>query len=229
MKKKIPCILGSIMMLVVGYVLGAYIGLPSVEKESTAGDVNSYNQYQQILLQPEYMSFNAQMKDNEEAQDRTIESLQIIENRVKVFASLTQFIEQTAANNAGLSKVVDNMKNVSANGTKVLPQIQSALKAAQDIKAGNKVDSKKALKNAISAFSAIESQLAAGKEFVDAVDAMIAKDSNTDVTLATARDLLVGHCAVNAILAQNDEAIDYWYNTQELLPQSAMAGNPVTE
>lgn len=229
MKKNIPCILGGIIMLVAGYVLGAYIGLPSVEKGSTAGDVNSYNQYQQILLQPEYMSFNDQMKDNEEAQDRTIESLRIIETRVKAFASLTLFIEQTAANNASLSKAVGNLKKASANGMDALPKIQSALKAAQDIKAGNKVDAKNALKNAVNAFSAIENQLAAGKEFVEAVDAVVAEDSNTEAILVTARDLIVGHCTTNAALAQNDQAIDYWYNTQELLPQSDMAENPVTE
>lgn len=229
MKKNVSSIIGCIICLVVGYVAGAYLGLPFVEKNATSGDVNTYNAYQQMLIQPEYMSFNESMKGNEEAQDRTIESLKIMEGRLKAFATLAQFVEQTTSNNAELAKSVEYIKKTAANGMKVLPDLQEALKAAQDLKAGNKVDAAKALKIAKKAFAIVDNQMNSGKDFVNAVDALVDKNPNAAVTVATARNLIADHCSVNASLCQNDQAIDFWYNTSELLPQSDMAAHTTTE
>lgn len=222
MKKNGTLIIVGVVALALGYVLGSYVG--NADSSQTKGDINAINSYHQLLTAPEYMSFNKSMTDNEEAVERTISTLQIVEQRIMDFHTLTGLMQTMSANEPEVAPYVEQLLKSDKEGEKALKKAASALEAAQQLKSGEKVDAKKALKNAEAAMAALDTQMSVSKKYVEAVDNYLqGKDIQEHILTATLRDLIVSHCIVNATLVQNDSETDYWSNMKGLVKSDDMA------
>lgn len=222
MKKNTSLIIVAVVALAAGYLLGAQIG--SGDSSQTKGDINAVNTYHELLTAPEYMAFQKDLSDNEEAIARTITTLQIVKQRIADFGTLAGLMNTMAANEPEVAPHVAQFLKSEKNGRQALEKAVEALQAAEQLKAGEKVDLKKALKNAEAALACIDMQLSAGKDYVQAIDAYIGdKDVNEHIVSATLRDLVASHCAVNATLLQDDAEMDYWSNMEGLVKSDDMA------
>lgn len=222
MKKNTSLVIVAVVALAAGYLLGANLG--AGDSNQTKGDINAVNTYNQLLTAPDYMAFNKELSDNEDAISQTISTLQIVERRIADFGTLASMMNSMSANEPDIANEVEKFIKTEKGGQRAMNQAVDALQAAMQLKAGEKVDLKKALKNAEAAFAYLDTQLEIGKEYVKAVDDYL-KDKNIQehIITATIRDLVVSHCAVNATLTQNDSEVDFWSNMNGLVKNEDMA------
>lgn len=222
MKKNTTLIIVAVVALAVGYLLGANVG--SGDSSQTKGDINAVNTYKQLLTAPEYMAFNKSMADNQDAVNHTVSTLQIVERRIADFVTIAGMMNSITVADPEISPSVAEFQKAEEEGKRAMAQAEAALQAALQLKAGQKVDMKKALKNAEAAMAYLDTQLAMGKQFVEASDAFLKdKDIKEHIMTATIRDLVVSHCAVNAALIQKDSDIDYWSNVNGIVKSEDMA------
>ena len=216
-----------LLTLAIGYALGAFLGLPCADSEKLSGDVNAlpaYSANREIITSPDYMCFQKKYARDKEAQARTVASLRVMYSRIAEFSSLYRMACMSTVDNDKLQNGLASLTDVVLHNSESFDAAAYALKAAQEMQEGKKVDMKKALRNAKVAYAAIESQIAAGKAFVASVDSFITPQNLQDNNMAaTARDMVASHCSVNASLAQNDDEIDYWSNMSILAPEVNMA------
>lgn len=222
MKKNVQTILVAVVALAAGYFLGTKFGMEDINASQTKGDINAVNNYQQILTLPEDMAFTKAGAKDAEAIERTVGSLQIINARIAEYANLAKMMQTVAIADANLSTMGKELIELAAGDAAT--QAAEALEAAKKLQAGEQVNLKDAGKKATAAYNALEAEMTAGKQFVEAADAFL-KDKNVmDNTLvATLRDMVASHCAVNSSLTQNDAEMDYWMNLNELLTSDQMA------
>lgn len=225
MKKNV--LIYCLVTLAIGYALGAFFGYPCVDNDKLKGDVNAltaYNTYNEIITSPDYMCFQKKYAQDKEAQARTVASLRIMYSRIAEFNSLYRMACMSTVDNEKLQNGLALLTDVVLHNSESFDAAAEALKAAQDMQEGKKVDMKKALQNAKIAYAAIESQIVGGKAFVASVDSFITPQNlQNNIMAATARDMVANHCSVNASLAQNDAEIDYWSNMSILAPEVNMA------
>lgn len=222
MKKNGSLIIVAVVALAIGYLLGSSMG--SADSSQSKGDINAVNTYHQLLISPDYMSFNKGMEGSAEVLEQTISTLQIVEHRISGFSDLAALMNTMAANEPEVAPCVEQFLKANVEGKRAMEQANDALNAAIQMKAGEKVNTKKALKNAEAAMAYLDKQMAIGKQYVETVDGYL-KDKNVQehIMTATLRDLVVSHCAVNANLVQNDSEIDYWSNMKGMVESEDMA------
>lgn len=222
MKKNGTLIIVAVVALAAGYLLGCYTG--NADSCQTKGDINAINNYHQLLTTPEYMAFNKSMSGNEEAMERTISTLQIVKQRITDFQTITTLMNTMSANEPEVAPFVEQFLKSEKEGLKALQHANQALEAAQQLNAGEKVDTKKAMKNAEAALAYLNTQMSISKQYVQAVDKYLqGKNIQEHILTATIRDLVVSHCIVNATLVQNDSETDYWSNINGLVQSEDMA------
>lgn len=221
MKKNTSLILVAVVALAAGYALGAYLGTGDSNK--TKGDINAVNTYKQILTAPEDMAFNEEMADDAEVIAQTISTLQIAKERMCNFGTMVALMKTIATDEAELAQFAETFSQDESNRQTALTQVDNALQAAQALKNGEKTDLQKAMKDAKAVFEYLAHQSAIGKTYTEAVDKFLkGKDVKAYISIASMRDLIVSHCAVNASLTQDDRAIDYWYNIDGLVQSEDM-------
>lgn len=222
MKKNSTLIIVAVVALAAGYLLGANFG--GGDGRLTKGDINAVNTYNQLLTAPENMAFDKSMAGNEDAVGQTISTLQIMESCITDLVTLAGIVDALQVDDAEVAECSKRMAKSIAQGLKAKDQAHDALEAARQLKDGQKVDLKKALRNAEAAYAFIGSQIGISKEYVSALDKyMQGKDVAENIMIASLRDLIVSHCAVNATLTQNEAEMDYWYNFGEMVKADDMA------
>lgn len=213
----------AVLALVVGYILGSIVGIPGIDKNQTCGDVNTVNTYNEILTSPDYMAFQKEYCSDSEVQARTRTTLMIINSRITEFNAAALMAESIANGNAAMAEAVKAIKATSKQNSEAAIALKEAFVALDNLENGQKVNLKKALAQAQKAYDVLDIQTKAAKAFVQAADANIDHVTTENAILASIRDLLAGHSAVNATLVQNDAEIDYWQNINSLVHKTDVA------
>lgn len=222
MKKNTTLVIVAVVALAVGYLLGTNLG--AGDSSLTKGDINAVNAYHQLLISPDNMAFDNSMAGNEDAVSQTISTLQIMESRITDFVTLAGIANAISVDDSDVASCTKQIEKAVKDGQKAKAQAKDALEAAIQLKAGQKADLKKAQKNAEAAFAFLGTQLTIGKQYVEAVDKYLqGKDLVENVMLASLRDLVVSHCAVNATLTQDESEMDYWCNISGKVKSEDMA------
>lgn len=221
MKKNTSLIIVAVVALAIGYLLGSNIGTGN--NSQTKGDINALNTYNQLLISPEYMCFNKDMVNNQESIDKTIRTLQIVVQRIVDYRTLADMMDMMGSSDDTMAQYVEQFVKNEENSKAILTKAQQALQVAQRMKMGEKADTKKALKDAEAAFEYLTTQIQNGKQFIEDVDKQLkGKDVKEYIVIASVRDLVASHCAVNASLTQDEREIDYWCNLSELVERKDM-------
>lgn len=224
MKKYTTTILIAVVALAAGYFAGAKFGMGDANAAQTSGDINVVNKYQQIISEPDYMAFNEEFANDTAAIKRTIDALEIIDKRISEFGTLGHLMNTVTFTEKDMKDAAKKFIEADKQCLENRKEASLALAAARKMQSGEKVDLKKAEEQANTAYNTLDKQLKAGKEFVEKADIFL-KDKKVEahIMLATLRDMVASHCAVNASLTQNEREQDYWMNLSELLVDEQMA------
>lgn len=229
MKKNISTWVIALIALVGGYVAGAYLGIPGVSSQETAGDINHYNKYGDILLGASTLSFNAEYRDNSEVQQRTTQTLDIVGSRFREYCVLIQFAQSLDVKDEQVAAAIAQMATSASRIADLTQGIEQATQVAQNVEGASEEECNQALENTEAALKEINTHIQDSKKLVEAVDAAIGQNPRSDAMLATLRDLVAGYCSVNSVLLQDENERDYWTNLPALLTDDDMAVNLVVD
>ncbi len=208
--KNSVAIVGAVALLAVGYIGGAYIGLPQTEENKLSGNIGKAITDNDD--DPDLQALQEALKTDTLLQQKAVLSAIILSSKISdidgiINASLdaTKDVKVLAsANKAMLSlkKKVDNAKAAE----------QAYFNATGKLIAGEKVDDYEDICNkALMSYIILDNKLDACRENIDLFAAYL--EESEDAKVQKAFSLWMDYCAEDAVLNNDESAIKYWKNS----------------
>lgn len=208
--KNSVAIVGAVALLAVGYIGGAYIGLPQTEENKLSGNIGKAITDNDD--DPDLQALQEALKTDTLLQQKAVLSAIILSSKISdidgiINASLdaTKDVKVLAsANKAMLSlkKKVDNAKAAE----------QAYFNATGKLIAGEKVNDYEDICNkALMSYIILDNKLDACRENIDLFAAYL--EESEDAKVQKAFSLWMDYCAEDAVLNNDESAIKYWKNS----------------
>ena len=207
-------IVASVVCLLVGYVIGGFIGIPSITGGNAGGDIAKVSKFRMSKVSSQKSAFEEKLLSDTLELRKTAFSLLFLTSRMDEFSDLVVLSEKAAGGNETLHPSLtrlSNMKELSQNAynagveaAEVLGQLAGGAKIG-----GGVVD--QATENLTLAYLMVDRQLSAAKYFIAEVDSYL-KDKSVaaNAELAEARDKWVVYCATDAALNADELEMAQW-------------------
>ena len=207
-------IVASVVCLLVGYVIGGFIGIPSITGGNAGGDIAKVSKFRMSKVSSQKSAFEEKLLSDTLELRKTAFSLLFLTSRMDEFSDLVELSEKAAGGNETLHpslKRLSNMKELSHNAynagveaAEVLGQLAGGAKIG-----GGVVD--RATENLTLAYLMVDRQLSAAKYFIAEVDSYLKGNSvAANAELAEARDKWVVYCATDAALNSDELEMAQW-------------------
>ncbi len=221
MKAKAKSILGVVVALLVGYLVGAFLGLPTTSGVGQ-GNISKVSKFHMSSVSPAMSAFQERIQNDSTEMAKAALSLTVLSSRMNEFSELVSIAVEVADNNKELESEVEALKTVQRIADNAVNAGKIALNSFDDVASGAKNNSvseyEQASQNLTVAYLMVDRQVQVGKQFVTAVDKYLKDKSIEDnITLATVRDLWASYCAGSAVLNSDKEELKYWENQNNKL------------
>ena len=207
-------IVASVVCLLVGYVIGGFIGIPPITGGNAGGDIAKVSKFRMSKVSSQKSAFEEKLLSDTLELRKTAFSLLFLTSRMDEFSDLVELSEKAAGGNETLHPSLtrlSNMKELSQNAynagveaAEVLGQLAGGAKIG-----GGVVD--QATENLTLAYLMVDRQLSAAKYFIAEVDSYLkGKSVAANAELAEARDKWVVYCATDAALNADELEMAQW-------------------
>ena len=204
----------SVVCLLVGYVIGGFIGIPPTISGNAGGDIAKVSKFRMAKVSSQKSALEEKLLSDTLELRKTAFSLLFLTSRMDEFSDLVALSEKAAGGNETLHpslKRLSNMKELSHNAynagieaAEVLGQLAGGAKIG-----GGVVD--RATENLTLAYLMVDRQLSAAKYFIAEVDSYLkGKSVAANAELAEARDKWVVYCATDAALNADELEMAQW-------------------
>ena len=204
----------SVVCLLVGYVIGGFIGIPPTISGNAGGDIAKVSKFRMAKVSSQKSAFEEKLLSDTLELRKTAFSLLFLTSRMDEFSDLVELSEKAAGGNETLHPSLtrlSNMKELSLNAynagveaAEVLGQLAGGAKIG-----GGVVD--QATENLTLAYLMVDRQLSAAKYFIAEVDSYLkGKSVAANAELAEARDKWVVYCATDAALNADELEMAQW-------------------
>ena len=204
----------SVVCLLVGYVIGGFIGIPPTIVGNAGGDIAKVSKFRMAKVSTQKSAFEEKLLSDTLELRKTAFSLLFLTSRMDEFSDLVALSEKAAGGNETLHPSLtrlSNMKELSLNAynagveaADVLGQLAGGAKIG-----GGVVD--QATENLTLAYLMVDRQLSAAKYFIAEVDSYLkGKSVAANAALAEARDKWVVYCATDAALNADELEMAQW-------------------
>ena len=204
----------SVVCLLVGYVIGGFIGIPPITGGNAGGDIAKVSKFRMSKVSSQKSAFEEKLLSDTLELRKTAFSLLFLTSRMDEFSDLVELSEKAAGGNETLHPSLtrlSNMKELSQNAynagveaAEVLGQLAGGAKIG-----GGVVD--QATENLTLAYLMVDRQLSAAKYFIAEVDSYLkGKSVAANAELAEARDKWVVYCATDAALNADELEMAQW-------------------
>ena len=204
----------SVVCLLVGYVIGGFIGIPPISGGNAGGDIAKVSKFRMSKVSSQKSAFEEKLLSDTLELRKTAFSLLFLTSRMDEFSDLVELSEKAAGGNETLHPSLtrlSNMKELSQNAynagveaAEVLGQLAGGAKIG-----GGVVD--QATENLTLAYLMVDRQLSAAKYFIAEVDSYLkGKSVAANAELAEARDKWVVYCATDAALNADELEMAQW-------------------
>src|SRR5574344_875033 len=228
MKKNVKFGLWAILLLVVGYFVGALVGFPLVEKDVSGGDIGRVNRYKKTVVSEQMKAFEEKIKADEDFRDQTIYSMSFINARTMGFRDNAQMAAEATADIPELNGMSKEMLSLMEFANNAEGSSQEALAALEALLSGKNVNYEELSNNAIISYMLLNRGVETAKEYVGAVDAFLRGNKVEDYNiLSFTRDQWASYCTLDAIMDDNEEDMKFW-NSKYLLLEPEKMGIIVT-
>lgn len=222
-KKSIAAVAG-VALLAAGYVGGAYIGIPFVDRNQMEGSIGKAKAFNETS-DPEVLAAMEQLASDSAYQKQAIASAMVLSSRISQMDELTkQTIDAT--------KDIKELEAVNESMQKLYVRTQNASKAydafmAESAKVINGEKSEayeQAANNALLAFTVLENNLSACPGFIDEFADYLRENKNDNVDKVAIQ--WIEYCAEDAVLNNSKNQIEAWKDTYKNVANSnANLGN----
>ena len=204
----------SVVCLLVGYVIGGFIGIPPTISGNAGGDIAKVSKFRMAKVSSQKSALEEKLLSDTLELRKTAFSLLFLTSRMDEFSDLVALSEKAAGGNETLHPSLtrlSNMKELSQNAynagveaAEVLGQLAGGAKIG-----GGVVD--QATENLTLAYLMVDRQLSAAKYFIAEVDSYLkGKSVAANAELAEARDKWVVYCATDAALNADELEMAQW-------------------
>ncbi len=229
MKAKAKTIVITSASLLVGYMLGGFLGIPSVSSRLGSGDISKVSKYHTNTVDSQASAFEEKILNDQEAQQEASITVAVLNSRVGDFLALVDRSIEIASDKEELKEEVEQLaalKELSQNAA-IAGEVASA--SFDNLISGkadeNEVSYEQAAQNLSVAYLLVDKNVSCGKQFVAALDQYFIKHSSEKSgELALLRDLWAQYCAGSAYLNNNSEELAYWSKKENLLSQEQVLG-----
>lgn len=220
-------IVASVACLLVGYVIGGFIGVPPTLVDNAGGDISKVSKFRMSKVSSQKSAFEEKLLSDTLELRSTAFSLLFITSRMDEFSDLVELSEKAAAGNEALHPSLtrlSNMKELSLNAYNAGIEAAEALgQLAGGAKIGGGVV-EQAAQNLTLAYLMVDRQLSAAKYFIAEVDSYLkGKSVAANADLAQARDKWVVYCATEAALNSDELEMDQWQDVTLLSAQENLS------
>lgn len=216
--KKAVASVAIVATLALGYIAGAYIGVPFVDENSAAGDIGkakSLNEAQD----PEVLAFMEQLAGDATVQQETAASLALLTDRVEKMDSITSATVKATENVKVLAALNEDMKAINRrtqNAKKALAALSAEIEKVVE---GEKSECFEQLSNnAYVAYSVLNGCLDVCPDYIDLMCEYLEENENKDV--AAVSSAWIKHCTEEAVLSGDKEVVEAWSNIITNLKES---------
>lgn len=220
--------LSVLIALLVGYVLGAVLGVPPTSSELGSGNVAKVSKFQKNTVNPELNAWQERLLADSTELGRTASSLLVLTSRMGEFDQLAGMSLSAADGISELEGAVSSLKAAAQMAANAKKAGQTAMESFDALISGTKTDAPaydKAQNDMTLAFLMLERQVNSGKLFVEQTDAYLAKAGKKgNEALAAVRDLWQDYCALDAVMNSNNSDVEYWSKTEKALTGSELMG-----
>ena len=204
----------SVVCLLVGYVIGGFIGIPPTIVGNAGGDIAKVSKFRMAKVSSQKSALEEKLLSDTLELRKTAFSLLFLTSRMDEFSDLVELSEKAAGGNETLHPSLtrlSNMKELSLNAynagveaAEILGQLAGGAKIG-----GGVVD--QATENLTLAYLMVDRQLSAAKYFIAEVDSYLkGKSVAANAELAEARDKWVVYCATDAALNADELEMAQW-------------------
>ena len=204
----------SVVCLLVGYVIGGFIGIPPTISGNAGGDIAKVSKFRMAKVSSQKSALEEKLLSDTLELRKTAFSLLFLTSRMDEFSDLVELSEKAAGGNETLHPSLtrlSNMKELSQNA------YNAGVEAAEvlgQLAGGAKIDGgvvDQATENLTLAYLMVDRQLSAAKYFIAEVDSYLkGKSVAANAELAEARDKWVVYCATDAALNADELEMAQW-------------------
>ena len=204
----------SVVCLLVGYVIGGFIGIPPTIVGNAGGDIAKVSKFRMAKVSSQKSALEEKLLSDTLELRKTAFSLLFLTSRMDEFSDLVELSEKAAGGNETLHPSLtrlSNMKELSQNAYNAGVEAAEALgQLAGGAKIGGGVVDQ-ATENLTLAYLMVDRQLSAAKYFIAEVDSYLkGKSVAANAELAEARDKWVVYCATDAALNSDELEMAQW-------------------
>ena len=204
----------SVVCLLVGYVIGGFIGIPPTISGNAGGDIAKVSKFRMAKVSSQKSALEEKLLSDTLELRKTAFSLLFLTSRMDEFSDLVALSEKAAGGNETLHPSLtrlSNMKELSLNAYNAGVEAAEALgQLAGGAKIGGGVVDQ-ATENLTLAYLMVDRQLSAAKYFIAEVDSYLkGKSVAANAELAEARDKWVVYCATDAALNADELEMSQW-------------------
>ncbi len=212
-------VLLSLVIMIGGFCLGAYVGWPTSGDTMLSGNVAKANKFKKDVASPELKLFEEKLLADEDFKNQTITSLSFINSRIGEFKEYSTMAVEATADIEELKESNAVMKELSAFATNAEKSSGDALEALNLILSGRKdVNYEELSNNAVLSYLLLNNSISAASNFVSQADAFLAtKDIANYQFLAFVRDRWAIYNTLDAIYSDNKELMAFWSDKELLL------------
>lgn len=217
MNKKSIIAVFSVSALILGYLIGVFVGFPNVNSTLLSGDVGKANKHNQKTVNEEIRAVEEKLQNDSTYLQGTIVALLFSSERILEFEELVELTASVGGNQADLQPLMEplnEMKKLAANAQKSYAE---SLDAINKIVAGEDADYENAMNHAALAYQLVAQEIKNGKIIVEQLDKILADKKKMNDELAYVRDAWSAFCSKEAVLNDDKMELAYWQDKNPLL------------
>lgn len=202
---------GAIALLAVGYIGGAYIGLPQTDEDKLSGNIGKAISDDDDN-DPDLLALQEALKTDTALQQKAVLSAIILSSKISDIDGIVEASLQATDGVKVLANANKDMLSLQKKVAKAKEAEQDYFNATAKLIAGDKVDGYEDIcSKALLAYTILDNKLDACRDDIDLFAAYLEEADDSKVQKAFS--LWMDYCAEDAVLRNDDSAIKYWKNS----------------
>lgn len=207
-KKSIAAV-ASVALLAVGYISGAYIGIPNADRDKISGNVSKVSLFDD---DEDIAALQEALKTNEDLQQKAILSAIILSSKINDIDAIADASIQGTEGVKVLANANKAMKALKKRTANAKAAEQMYLDATGKLIKGETVDNYEEICNkALLSYTILDNKLTACKDYLDLFAEYL--EEGESEKLQSAFSQWMAYCAEDAILKNDNEAVKFWKNS----------------
>lgn len=208
-KKSIAAV-ATVALLAVGYLAGAYIGLPNADEEKISGNISKANLFDDD--DPDIAALQEALKTDSILQQKAVLSAIMLSSKINDINAIANASVEGSEGIKPLANANKAMKALLKKTVNAKDAEQQYLEATGKLIAGEKVENYEEICNkALLSYTILANKLSSCQDYIDLFAEYLEESDNQK--LEKAFSLWMNYCAEDAVLNNDNDAIKYWKNS----------------